>query len=1249
MKNFKGLSFFGGATSPILNNLFIKIVALVPLLFFVFQSVVMGQCSIDLIEIGNYNCMHMGTNDPSDDALTVSITVYYSNPPSTGFLVLEGDFSASVHVDDIIVPSDCQMAGLTCKKFWNLPVDLDGTDKNVTAYFTDSPCTLSVNPILSSIHTQNCIRCNPEVSPRPIPECWPDETMPCGIRANYAPDPVHLEQTPLRYIQAIVHVFQKEDPANPGQVHPTDPGNWQDIPAHKAIIDSWFNDPTDGINAFLANLCEDATVTSPYISDSRLRMLFDVDNDLFFHADNEAWGIGWYAPAPCNDPKGAGFNNAVTTYVTSQTDPDIKNAFHIFVTMGSWVDYDSGNPLAIAGVPDPFDCYNPCTGGLTGDMFSCSDSPTIANFGSYQQYQQANNQVPIICGDPFNGNPALLGRGFVGELMHVLSVDHNGGNFHIQNNNFGDDCDDTPDISDENLMDCTGGKCNLTECQLGRAHHYLANLNPGFLRFPDGMGGFTSEGNCALTDPDIIIKNEEDIVWNGLRSLRSNIIVQSGGRLTINCDLGMPENARITVESGGQLIVDGARIYNNCDGDFWEGIIVQGTPGLPQAWDYVNQQYYAGQCTIRSGSIIEQANIGVRTGELFTQNRNGGVVRASDTEFLNCRHYGIYFPTFQNHTLSGLPTGNLSYFARCDFIVDNTISNQFTAMAYLKGVDGITFWGCNFLNQLPHNEAFAGDRKKGIQAINAGFRVFGICTDNPQTPNCQNFANSRFEGFAYGIHTGNYQLAHTFQVSRADFDDNLVGIYANGAPNADITRCNFNVGSQLPVNTQYNPENANRGIHLHGCTGYRVEGNALTGATALAGTTSPVGILVGSSGEEPNEVYRNTLDNLQIGNLSNGLNRNPAPISYEGLQYLCNTNGASNVNILDFAVPAEKGGIKGIAGRQGSAALAAGNTFSLPPSNLETHFLNKEEPFTYFRPSGVSLPSNYSTLTITLDDGLENNCPSTLPGGEKEFADGTEKNQTEQLFYGSTDNAEKTKAANRLVRYFLVDSTAQDLDSARFWLANKNTLYSHFTIVETYLQEGDATGAQLALDNIPTQFTLSGEPQLEYNHFNTLKSLQIAAEQNGTTDEQLVAANQATLTQVADAGDYYASKQAKLLLNEVNGETYLPHVELPDAGQQELLAPPHNSSVVSVGTEQVVAIPNPAKEMTTFHYSLGKESPAAMLVVKSVDGRTVWQSNLEHQAGHVNWHFGTVAGGIYFFSLKVDGKTILTDRLVIVR
>ena len=93
-----------------------------------------------------------------------------------------------------------------------------------------------------------------------------------------------------------------------------------------------------------------------------------------------------------------------------------------------------------------------------------------------------------------------------------------------------------------------------------------------------------------------------------------------------------------------------------------------------------------------------------------------------------------------------------------------------------------------------------------------------------------------------------------------------MGIYLSGLENPSVLD---NIIKVLP-------EHEAAGVTLWGCTGYIVEGNKVS-TNADNHTANTIGIAVVSSGEYPNEIYRNTLSNLAVGLYSAGTNADETP------------------------------------------------------------------------------------------------------------------------------------------------------------------------------------------------------------------------------------------------------------------------------------------------------------------------------------------------------------------------------------
>ncbi len=785
-----------------------------------------------------------------------------------------------------------------------------------------------------------------------------------------------------------------------------------------------------------------------------------------------------------------------------------------------------------------------------------------------------------------------------------------------------------------NIMGYNDPQNSLTMCQWKCVYNYVVNNTPAYV-----------EDYCdKVTNTTLTIPTGTNETWDVLKLVTDQtVLVEDGASLTIRCETRMPPAGKIVVKPNGKLIIDGAKITNLCNDERWEGIIVIGNKWQHQY--LVNNYRYQGYLRIMNGALLENSIYAVRSFDPANPyNTGGGVVIATDAQFLN-NIVGVNMTHYQNFNyLTGQPTGDISYFNNCRFTVDANFPgniSQFQAMASLSQVSGIEFRGCRFSNEFPHSGlTYAGQKRFGIFASDAEFQVTGLCLGN--TYPCSNYQRSRFYGFDAAIHTGKFGSIRPFRVTMTDFVDNARGINAYKVDNIYVADNTFKVGMDLPLGNG----NDFTGITLYRCTGYKIEENSMEPTAGnIAGGAQTIGIFTLHSWNDPNEIYKNSFSGLKYGNLSNGRNKNIF-VPDIGLQYLCNSNAS---NAFDFAVPDEEGTGLGIAGNQGSSNLAAGNSFTTQAYDplSEVNFLNRESFINYFVPPA---PVNYTSSTISLSTAPDNQCFSRLPNDKEGKLSQNEKQQFAQDFTNTTDAKTRTYSANMLVRDFLIDSAGIDLASARTWLSNKGGLESYFAIVDSWLQEDSTAVASQVLQSIPNLFNLQGEDTLEYQYFQSLKSLQINALDNDQNNEQLVGNHESTIRSIAEAGHYYASVQAQNLINSVKGLEYEPDMLLPSPQQQGMMAPlPGNFNTMESETVFLDAIPNPAKSRTVFHYRLPETIEVAQIIVTSMDGRTIKMIDVEGTFGQVEWDTKGVTEGIYIYRLITGNEAIETKRLVIIK
>lgn len=78
-------------------------------------------------------------------------------------------------------------------------------------------------------------------------------------------------------------------------------------------------------------------------------------------------------------------------------------------------------------------------------------------------------------------------------------------------------------------------------------------------------------------------------------------------------------------------------------------------------------------------------------------------------------------------------------------------------------------------------------------------------------------------------------------------------------------------------------------------------------------------------------------------------------------------------------------------------------------------------------------------------------------------------------------------------------------------------------------------------------------------------------------------------------------------------------------------------------------VPNPFTNSTTINYSLPKQFSAASIIVTDKNGTVLKQINISNSKGNVVVDAATLSAGAYQYSLVVDGRTIASKQMEILK
>jgi hypothetical protein len=457
---------------------------------------------------------------------------------------------------------------------------------------------------------------------------------------------------------------------------------------------------------------------------------------------------------------------------------------------------------------------------------------------------------------------------------------------------------------------------------------------------------------------DMKVKGWVKIVNGGVLRIENSAVIQFANTTEINDfdylasnnfinqTFGNTEPTRITVEPGGQLIIEEGAVLKGleaCLGEFmWEGIELLGEPSLPQA-PLSNQ----GFCAIRNSSTIMNAVIGVAVGKTeynergriqITVNDGGGVLQVAPVIwplnqrsgiFIDCRNSVQFAPYEFNPTRpSNRSMFHLAEFNNYQKMVDpEYMDSGIESFVTLERVHTLRFYGTKFRKDYAVNNAI----ETGIKSIDANFwvdRSFMVVDQYGNNMGQQ----SSFYGLFYGIKADNVISTVSFMVKGSYFDLNYVGVYANNVNYMQILRNEFVIQF---LNSW--------GILVSECTGYRIEENVFNGGAQLVGGNqagSGVVFVRYFPNEDLDIIYKNQFYGLNHGVRSFGyLNGNTT--AGQGLKIVCNHYSG---NIRDNQIewwPLPCASIcPGVSVSQGSLSEPSRNTFDPFCNFFSEKFLN---------------------------------------------------------------------------------------------------------------------------------------------------------------------------------------------------------------------------------------------------------------------------------------------------------------------
>ena len=632
--------------------------------------------------------------------------------------------------------------------------------------------------------------------------------------------------------------------------------------------------------------------------------------------------------------------------------------------------------------------------------------PTVGGYVS--SYNFEGTIVPIVVTSCWNepvspfhwtGNYWYWSNHLPHEIGHILGLGHTYQGAGAEDNNGTDylndvffspttwetKCNDpdssATDFCTNNMMSGQDKNDFVSPLQAGRMHRNLRTEFGLWKNAKDYAYGYSST-------PHEISNNE---TWDFVFKSYNDIVVKGGASLTLTCILEMVPQAKIVVEPGGRLIIDGgtvtsARNAGPSHEGLWQGIEVWGNPLQTQdAREPNGLPTYQGEVIIRNGGTISNALMAVAANKVnslstyasFDWSKTGGIIIADHAHFINNRS-AIWIGGYTNFD-PGFPYQvkkqyNRSTIQNCIFEINDDMPDPavFHSFVKLHSGSGISIRGNAFRNI--HTSQQYSARGKGIVAYDFPVYVSDICAQ-PNVNPCPAYEPNSFTGLHLGIEILGITAGGTV-VKNSEFSNCRKGLYLGSTYSAQVLSNTF----QIPGG--YDDGISPYGMYIDGGSGFTVEGNSFASQNTYLATR---GIVVQNTGSLNNEIYKNNFDDLHVGIQAQFINKDASGATYNGLRLFCNTHENPWYDIYvggKWQYPNLQG--VGITQYQESVdtnsnRIPTGNVFSSLNRRYDLDFSNKEAEYVYYTYYGAAMdkqePAYFSN--ISLDPVyIGNACPS---------------------------------------------------------------------------------------------------------------------------------------------------------------------------------------------------------------------------------------------------------------------------------
>ncbi|MDX9905637.1 MAG: T9SS type A sorting domain-containing protein, partial [Bacteroidales bacterium] len=232
--------------------------------------------------------------------------------------------------------------------------------------------------------------------------------------------------------------------------------------------------------------------------------------------------------------------------------------------------------------------------------------------------------------------------------------------------------------------------------------------------------------------------------------------------------------------------------------------------------------------------------------------------------------------------------------------------------------------------------------------------------------------------------------------------------------------------------------------------------------------------------------------------------------------------------------------------------------------------------------------------------------------------------------------AAKTQAAQDIIRSILFD-TVFNITDYRNWLDNLDNMVADRQIISSYLSENDTNNAVTLLNLLPSLYGLEGKELENYNDYKSLVEMQISWFATGKKMNEPDNTDINILQSIAVNEGSYAGNMARNILTYAGIQNYCYCLPMIDSSYLKYDFISGTNTLPGNEILKISAEPNPAHYYVAFNYELLNENSTGQILISDLNGKGVWQIQVNGKQGQKVWNTTEIDAGVYYYNLISDG------------